>query len=87
MKSVTKYQARRRRLKMSQREFWHRIGIQQSCGCRYEQGNRVVPKPIRLLFDLAFATPRKALNELVAIRKTTVDDFLREATEDGERLE
>lgn len=41
----------RRKLGLSQAEFWSRIGVTQSGGCRYEKG-RAMPKPVRELLRI-----------------------------------
>jgi transcriptional regulator with XRE-family HTH domain len=45
--------ALRKSLKLNQYEFWHRVGVTQSGGSRYE-GNRRIPLPVRLLLQLAY---------------------------------
>lgn len=44
---------------MSQADFWARVGVTQSGGCRYEAG-RPIPKPVRMLLDIAYGTERQA---------------------------
>lgn len=41
----------RRRLGLSQQEFWSRIGVTQSVGSRYERGRRM-PKPVQELLRI-----------------------------------
>ena len=41
----------RRKLGLTQYEFWTRIGVSQSAGCRYELGRRV-PKPVMELLRI-----------------------------------
>ena len=57
--------ALRTRLKMTQSEFWKRIGMTQSAGCRYERGKRTLPKTMRMLIALAYSrNPMPFLNQL-----------------------
>ena len=46
--------ALRKRTGLNQFDFWTRVGITQSCGSRYEGGRRI-PKPVRILLDLAYS--------------------------------
>lgn len=58
--------AMRRKAKLTQAEFWNRIGITQSGGCRYEAGRRL-PEPVRKLLAIAYGTPdqfRRAVRKL-----------------------
>ena len=58
----------RRELKLSQEEFWGRVGITQSGGSRYEAGRRL-PESIRLLLAIAYGSHREremVLRALVA---------------------
>lgn len=48
----------RRSLRLSQEEFWGRIGITQSGGSRYEAG-REIPEPVRLLLTIAYGSKRE----------------------------
>ena len=43
--------ALRKKVGLNQTEFWSRIGVTQSGGCRYEQGRRM-PKPVFELLRL-----------------------------------
>lgn len=43
----------RRQLGMSQKEFWHRLGVTQSGGSRYEKG-RPIPLPVVKLCRLIY---------------------------------
>lgn len=45
--------------RLSQTEFWSRIGVTQSGGSRYETG-RDIPLPVQLLVQLAYGTPQEA---------------------------
>jgi DNA-binding transcriptional regulator YiaG len=56
---------------LSQRAFWARLGITQSGGSRYEQGSRVIPKPIELLVQLVYGKdPLRTLRRLREERLT-----------------
>jgi transcriptional regulator with XRE-family HTH domain len=43
----------RRKLRLNQTEFWGRVGVTQSGGSRYENGN-IVPGYLKLLIELAY---------------------------------
>lgn len=45
--------------RMTQSDFWLRVGVSQSCGSRYERG-RHIPRPIRQLLHIAYATPKQS---------------------------
>lgn len=46
------------KLDLNQTEFWGRVGVTQSGGSRYESGRRI-PKPVKLLLDLAYGSERE----------------------------
>ena len=53
---------------LNQSQFWSRIGVTQSGGSRYE-GDRGMPKPARILFELVFEnTEEQAIAQLKALR-------------------
>ena len=57
--------ALRTRLSLTQLEFWKRVGMTQSAGCRYERGNRTLPKTMQMLITLAYSrNPMPFLNQL-----------------------
>ncbi|TDR82158.1 hypothetical protein DFP86_102272 [Paludibacterium purpuratum] len=43
----------RKQLGLNQTDFWGRIGITQSGGCRYESG-RPMPKPVRAVLGVVY---------------------------------
>lgn len=43
----------RRRLGLTQTQFWHPIGVTQSGGSRYESG-RTMPRPVELVFRMKY---------------------------------
>lgn len=43
----------RRKLQLTQKEFWGQIGVTQSGGSRYEN-NRRIPAPISLLLEVTY---------------------------------
>lgn len=55
---ATVIESTRKKLKMSQSAFWGRIGITQSGGSRYENGSRVMPAPVAMLFKPAYGNKR-----------------------------
>lgn len=60
--------ALRRKLGLTQTQFWEPLGITQSGGSRYETG-RNVPPPMKLLIKLAYAPPVKAGDALRNLRR------------------
>lgn len=40
---------------LTQDEFWSRVGVEQSVGCRYEKGSHPLPESVRTLLTLAYA--------------------------------
>ena len=73
--SIRNYRELRRKMNISQSEFWSRIGVTQSGGSRYET-TRKVPKPTQTVIDLAYGPARVALEKLAALRGVSVDDLL-----------
>lgn len=63
--------AYREQHRLTQVEFWSRIGVSQSCGSRYENG-RKIPKPIRQLLHIAYATPKQSNALTEWLRNTRV---------------
>ena len=56
---------------MNQVDFWKRLGVSQSGGCRYETGSNV-PKPVQLLLalmDLGIVTDESLEKARKAITK------------------
>lgn len=45
---IADYRLLRAKLRLNQAQFWNRIGVTQSAGCRYENGRRV-PKSVATL--------------------------------------
>lgn len=67
MSKKTDVRALRRRLDMTQTEFWSRVGVTQSGGSRYESG-RDIPSPVAILLTIAYGTPKergKAIDKLI----------------------
>ena len=73
--SIRNYRELRRKMNISQSEFWSRIGVTQSGGSRYET-TRKVPKPTQTVIDLAYGPARVALEKLAALRGVSVDDLI-----------
>lgn len=62
---------KRKKLGLTQSEFWSRFQVTQSGSSRYETG-RDIPEPIQLLLNIALGTDLKAasiLKELREVRK------------------
>lgn len=56
----------RNQLGMNQTQFWSKLGVTQSGGCRYEHG-RSIPRPVQKLLKIAYGSPTekmRVLNEL-----------------------
>lgn len=41
---------------LNQTEFWGRVGLKQSTGCRYERERRKLPTPVAMLIEIAYGT-------------------------------
>lgn len=65
--------AYRQKHQLNQTEFWSRVGVTQSGGSRYESG-RNVPKPVQLLLQLAYGTPKQAADMLTWLRRADNND-------------
>lgn len=65
--STTDVRALRNSKRLNQSEFWQRLGVTQSGGSRYETGRRI-PKPVKMLLDLAYGTAGKARTALHRLR-------------------
>jgi hypothetical protein len=44
----------RLKARLNQSDFWRRVGVSQSAGSRYEMGLMPIPKPVRMLLELAY---------------------------------
>jgi len=66
-KPLSGVRALRRRAGLNQHDFWKRIGVTQSGGSRYENGRRV-PKPVRILLDIAYASRAVFSDTLTKLR-------------------
>ena len=62
----------RRKLALTQSEFWSRIKVTQSGGSRFESG-RNLPQPVRLLLHFAYAPAAQALALLHQLRIAKVE--------------
>jgi len=58
----------RRESRLSQEEFWGRIGISQSGGSRYENGRRI-SEPVRILITIAYGSEKERASMLRALLK------------------
>lgn len=61
--------ARRKEMGLTQAEFWARVGVTQSGGCRYEISGRDIPKPVTLLLEVAYGTETQARAMVAYIRR------------------
>jgi DNA-binding transcriptional regulator YiaG len=68
-KSSENIKTYRQKHHMNQTKFWARVGVTQSGGSRYESG-RNVPKPVQLLLQLAYGTPKQSADMLAWLRGT-----------------
>ena len=73
--TIKNYRELRRKMEISQSEFWSRIGVTQSGGSRYE-AMRKVPKPTQTVIDLTYGPPNAAVERLAAMRGITVAELL-----------
>jgi DNA-binding transcriptional regulator YiaG len=65
--------AYRQRHSLNQTAFWSRVGVTQSGGSRYESG-RNVPKPVQLLLQLTYGTPKQSADMLAWLRRPDNND-------------
>lgn len=65
---IKDYRALRRKLDMNQTEFWHRLGVTQSGGSRYEASSRRVPTPVAMMAVIAYGTQDQANAMIAALR-------------------
>lgn len=73
--SIRNYRELRRKMNISQSEFWSRIGVTQSGGSRYET-MRKVPKTTQTVIDLTYGPLNAAVERLAAMRGITVGDIM-----------
>ena len=73
--SIRNYRELRRKMNLSQSEFWSRIGVTQSGGSRYET-MRKVPKTTQAVIDLTYGPLNAAVERLAAMRRITVAELL-----------
>ncbi len=73
--SIRNYRELRRKIGISQFEFWSRIGVTQSGGSRYETMRRV-PKTTQAVIDLTYGPLNAAVERLAAMRGITVGDIM-----------
>lgn len=58
----------RGKLGLNQTDFWARLGVTQSGGCRYESG-RDIPKQVILLLHLVYGSESQATRMLEWLRE------------------
>lgn len=73
--SIRNYRELRRKMDISQSEFWSRIGVTQSGGSRYET-TRKVPKTTQAVIDLTYGPLNAAVERLAAMRGITVAELI-----------
>lgn len=73
--SIRNYRELRRKMDITQSEFWSRIGVTQSGGSRYETG-RKAPNTTQTVIDLTYGPAKVALEKLAALRGVSVDDLI-----------
>lgn len=73
--SIRNYRELRRKMDISQSEFWSRIGVTQSGGSRYET-MRKVPNTTQAVIDLTYGPLNAAVERLAAMRGITVAELL-----------
>lgn len=73
--TIKNYRELRRKMDISQSEFWTRIGVTQSGGSRYET-MRKVPKTTQAVIDLTYGPLNAAVERLAAMRGITVTELL-----------
>lgn len=73
--SIRNYRELRRKMDISQSEFWSRIGVTQSSGSRYETG-RKAPNTTHTVIDLTYGPLNAAVERLAAMRGITVAELI-----------
>ena len=73
--SIRNYRELRRKMDITQSEFWSRIGVTQSGGSRYETG-RKAPNTTQTVIDLTYGPLNAAVERLAAMRGITVAELL-----------
>lgn len=58
----------RKKLGITQGDFWKRFGVTQSGGSRYESG-RDMPDPVQILLNIALARPTASAKIVDRLRK------------------
>jgi predicted transcriptional regulator len=65
--------ALRLKLKMNQHDFWARVGVIQSSGCRFEKGG-TVPRHVAITINLAYG--KDPLKTVAELRGVAVNDLI-----------
>ena len=73
--TIKNYRELRRKMDITQSEFWSRIGVTQSGGSRYETG-RKAPNTTQTVIDLTYGPLNAAVERLAAMRGITVAELL-----------
>ena len=55
---------------LNQTDFWARVFVTQSGGCRYERGDRRLPKTVEALLTMAYGTLKQADRMYCIVRYT-----------------
>lgn len=66
----------RRDTEISQTEYWGRIYVSLSYGCVIENCSKVIPKRIKLLWNLAYSS--NPLYWLAKLRRTTIEQLIKD---------
>lgn len=72
---ITDHKKMRSKLDLSQAQYWGRIGVTQSCGCRYESG-RNIPSQVSIVADMTYSPAKKAVAVLAEMRGISVDELI-----------
>jgi DNA-binding transcriptional regulator YiaG len=58
----------RARSRLSQHDFWARVGVTQSSGSRYEAGQAALPRSVQRLLVIAYGRSLQKHRELVRLK-------------------
>lgn len=66
---MTAIRSAREKLGLTQADYWGAIGVTQSCGSRYENDLRSIPRPVLLLLAIAYGRDWQAVVRTLRAKK------------------
>ena len=60
--------AMRKKLELTQSTFWSRVGVTQWGGSRYEPGGRKIPRPVKILLQVAYGNEDESATTINHLR-------------------